>query len=134
LVSPYDPKTGEGVIGRTTLSDAYERNRFLQDQNFNPMLQVAYTVIDDFNGDNFDHGPLGFIGGASSALSSRVVCPLAIIRHRLAHLCGAGVEASCGGILPTGNRVEHPRRLPVYRGNYLDLDPTYKDAWACCCG
>jgi len=70
---PHDPKTGEGVIGRNYAIRRLRRNRFLQDQNFNPAVGW-HTVIDDFNGDNFDHGPLGFIGGASSALSSRVVC------------------------------------------------------------
>ena len=58
---PYDPRTGEGVIGRnysyqvTSSVDAYFDNK-----NFNPFIASGAIgmCIDDFNGDNFDHGPL----------------------------------------------------------------------------
>ena len=64
---PYDPKTGEGVVGKNyayqTMSSV---NVFFDDKIINPFIGAGAlaTVIDDFNGDNFDHGGLGFIGGA----------------------------------------------------------------------
>src|SRR3546814_4156570 len=37
-----------------------------QDRNINPFMGAGAlgTSIDDFNGDNFDHADLGFVGGA----------------------------------------------------------------------
>jgi gluconate 2-dehydrogenase alpha chain len=64
---PYDPKTGEGVVGKNyayqTMSSV---NVFFDDKIINPFIGAGAlaTVIDDFNGDNFDHSGLGFIGGA----------------------------------------------------------------------
>ncbi|HEY0202411.1 MAG TPA: GMC family oxidoreductase, partial [Burkholderiaceae bacterium] len=66
---PYDVATGKGVVGRNY---AYQLNAgvsmfFDQDKPMNPFVGsgASGSVIDDFDGDNFDHGPLGFIGGAT---------------------------------------------------------------------
>src|SRR5690349_6281718 len=65
---PYDPNTGEGHIGRNfthqTMSGVigfFDKDKY----NFNPFIASGSIgmCIDEFNGDNFDHGPLGFIGG-----------------------------------------------------------------------
>ena len=65
---PYDPVANQGVIGRNfthqTISDAigyFDKDKF----NFNPFIASGSIgmCIDEFNGDNFDHGPLGFVGG-----------------------------------------------------------------------
>ena len=64
---PYDPQTGQGVVGKNyayqTMSSV---NVFFDDKILNPFIGAGAlaTVIDDFNGDNFDHSGLGFIGGA----------------------------------------------------------------------
>src|SRR5262249_15276665 len=58
--------SGEGVIGRnysyqvTSSVDAYFDNKI-----FNPFIASGSIgmCIDEFNGDNFDHGPHGFVGG-----------------------------------------------------------------------
>ena len=66
--APYDPQSGQGQIGRNfshqTLSTAlgfFDKNKY----NFNPFVSAGSMgmCIDEFNGDNFDHGPLGFVGG-----------------------------------------------------------------------
>ena len=59
---PYDPKTGEGVVGKNyayqTMSSV---NVFFDDKILNPFIGAGAlaTVIDDFNGDNFDHSRPG---------------------------------------------------------------------------
>ncbi len=64
---PYDPSTGAGVVGKNyayqTMSSV---NVFFDDKILNPFIGAGAlaTVIDDYNGDNFDHSGLGFIGGA----------------------------------------------------------------------
>ena len=65
--TPYDPRSGQGVIGRnfsyqvTSSVDAFFDKGF----NFNPFVASGAIgmCIDEFNGDNFDHGKLGFVGG-----------------------------------------------------------------------
>src|SRR5579862_9601618 len=65
---PYDPQTGQGQIGRnfTHQTMSYASGFFDKDKyNFNPFVSAGAIgmCIDEFNGDNFDHGPLGFVGG-----------------------------------------------------------------------
>ncbi len=66
--TPYDPSSRNGVIGKNfthqTPSSAigfFDREKY----RFNPFMAAGAIgmCIDDFNGDNFDHGPLDFIGG-----------------------------------------------------------------------
>ena len=66
--TPDDPQSGQGQIGRNfshqTMSGAigfFDKDKF----NFNPFIASGSIgmCIDEFNGDNFDHGPLNFVGG-----------------------------------------------------------------------
>ena len=61
--APYDPVANKGVIGRNfthqTISDVesfFDKSKFI----FNPFIASGAIgmCIDEFNGDNFDHGPL----------------------------------------------------------------------------
>jgi len=65
---PYDAAANTGVIGRnythqtvSTVNGFFDRKKF----NFNPFIASGAIgmCIDEFNGDNFDHGPHGFVGG-----------------------------------------------------------------------
>ena len=64
--TPYDPKTGEGAVGKNY---AYQItsgvNVFFDDKILNPFVGAGALGIgiDEYNGDNFDHTGLGFIGG-----------------------------------------------------------------------
>src|SRR6516165_4045900 len=65
---PYDPTTEEGVVGRNYAYQTVSAATVFYDTdvNINPFMAsgASGTVIDDFSGDNFDHGPHKFIGGA----------------------------------------------------------------------
>jgi gluconate 2-dehydrogenase alpha chain len=132
--TPYDPATGQGVVGRnysyqTTSSVAAF---FDQDIVINPFMAsgASGTVINDLAADNFDHGNLGFIGGAYVG---------AVNSH------GRPIEYQP---VPPGTpawgkswkqavvkHYNHTVRLSIHgssvsqRQNHLDLDPTYRDAW-----
>ena len=130
---PYDPKTGEGVIGRNyayqTLTNVIG---FFKDQNFNPYVAGGgmATVIDDFNGDNFDHGPLGFIGGGF--IGSFVTGGLPISYHPTppgTPMWGREWKRAVVESYQRATGLNIHAACQSYRGNYLDLDPTYKDAW-----
>jgi len=131
--TPYNPSTGEGVVGRNYAYQAGTgATMFFENQVFNPFMGsgALQMAIDDFNGDNFNHAGLGFIGGGSLTLSSTGARPIdthptpvgtprwgsawkTAVAHYYQRFLGMGVQA---GVL-------------AYRGNYLDLDPTYRDAF-----
>jgi gluconate 2-dehydrogenase alpha chain len=132
--APYDPATGQGLVGRNyayqTMSSATVF--YGDDVNINPFMGAGAlgTVIDDFNGDNFDHSKAGFVGGAYVACHNTGGRPIlyhpvppgtprwglpwkqAVARH-YNHTLGIGSH---------GSSMAH-------RANYLSLDPTWKDAF-----
>src|SRR5258706_10772993 len=70
---PYDPVKNHGVIGKNY---AYQTSGhvklFFDHKVFNRFMGGggSGTVADEYNGDNFDHAGLGFIGGAHFAVQS----------------------------------------------------------------
>jgi gluconate 2-dehydrogenase alpha chain len=132
---PYDPVANTGVIGRnythqtvSTAAGFFDNKKF----NFNPFIASGSIgmCIDEFNGDNFDHGPHGFVGGGylghvqtgARPIESTPTPPgtpkwgaawkTAVRENYLSTVKpGAGVHGS----------------FYAYRDVYLDLDPTYKD-------
>jgi gluconate 2-dehydrogenase alpha chain len=87
------------------------------------------TVIDDFNGDNFDHAGLGFFGGAyiqasvtnGRPITARPVPPGTPRWGRQWKQATAKWYNHAFGVNASGCSYAH-------RENFLDLDPTYKDA------
>lgn len=128
----YDPATGEGVVGRNY---AYQLNggaalHFDKEQPMNPFVGAGASghAMDDFDGDNFDHGPLGFVGGASINCINTGGRPI----QQLSLPAGTptwGAEwknaAKENYVYQTS--VGSQGSVMSYRDNYLDLDPTYKD-------
>ncbi|MGH6676522.1 MAG: GMC family oxidoreductase, partial [Xanthobacteraceae bacterium] len=132
--TPYDPNTGKGQIGRNfthqTTSGAlgfFDKDKY----NFNPFIASGAIgmCIDEFNGDNFDHSKVGFVGGGyigevqtnGRPIESTPVPPgtpawgskwkQALRDNYLSTIVGG----SCHGSMYS------------YRDVHLDLDPTYKD-------
>jgi gluconate 2-dehydrogenase alpha chain len=132
---PYDPQTNEGQVGRNfshqTVSSAigfFDKDKYI----FNPFIASGAIgmCIDEFNGDNFDHGPHGFVGGGYLGQVQTSGRPIentltppgtprwgakwkeAVKDNYLSTVnSGAGAHGSCYS----------------YRSNHIDLDPTYKD-------
>ncbi len=104
---PYDPKAGTGVVGRNYAYQITSSVDVFQDDIVNPFMGAGALgqAIDEFNGDNFDHGPEGFIGGGYIALWNTGGRP--IIQQ----------TAGARGHAQVGRRVEaRPRReLPARR-------------------
>ncbi|MDI9229665.1 GMC family oxidoreductase N-terminal domain-containing protein, partial [Serratia bockelmannii] len=65
---PYNPISNEGVVGRNFAYQNISTLKALFDKNTttNPFIGAggAGVAVDDFNADNFDHGPHGFVGGS----------------------------------------------------------------------
>ncbi len=133
--TPYDPSSGNGQIGRNfthqTMSSAlgfFDKDKY----NFNPFVAAGAIGMccDEFNGDNFDHGPHGFVGGgyiAQVQTNGRPIESTAVppgtpawgVKWKQAlrdnYLSTINSGGACHGSFYS------------YRDIYLDLDPTYKD-------
>jgi gluconate 2-dehydrogenase alpha chain len=131
---PYDPKTGEGVVGRNYTYQTTGGPTVFMDEsvNINPFMASGAngTMIDDFGGDNFDHSQLGFIGGQYVGAIMTNGRPIEF------HPTPPGTPA--WGVewkRAVARHYNHTIAIQQHgtsaasRLNYLDLDPTYVDAW-----
>jgi gluconate 2-dehydrogenase alpha chain len=132
---PYDPKSGDGQIGRNfshqTMSTAlgfFDKDKY----NFNPFIASGSIgmCIDEFNGDNFDHGPHGFVGGGylgQVQTNGRPIQTTAVPPGTPAWglKWKQALRDNYLSTLNTSGAVH--ASFYSYRDNYLDLDPIYKD-------
>lgn len=130
---PYDRGTGKGVVGKNY---AYQfeagATAFFEDKEWNPYMGSAGVgvCIDDFNGENFDHAGLGFFGGGYIACAPAAAPPIAgrNVPHGTPRWGAEWKQAT----VKWYNRVARfNTQGSVYanRENFMDLDPTYKDAF-----
>jgi gluconate 2-dehydrogenase alpha chain len=131
---PYDPKTGQGVVGRNYTYQTTGGPAVFMDQsvNINPFMASGAngTMIDDFGGDNFDHKDLGFIGGQYVGAIMTNGRPIEF------HPTPPGTPKwGLDWKRAVAQHYNHTILIQQHgtsvasRLNYLDLDPTYRDAW-----
>jgi len=130
---PYDPKTNRGVIGRNYAYQITSSVAVFTDEIMNPFMGAGALgqAIDEFNGDNFDHGPEGFIGGGYIALWTTGGRPILQQRDlpEGTPKWGAGwKKAMQENYLRSASIATHGSVMS-YRDSYLDLDPTYSDIY-----
>ena len=129
---PYDPASGKGAVGRNYCYQTQAgTDAFFEDKYFNPFMQAggSHTGIDDFNGDNFDHAGLGFLGGGYLSCTANGMQPIgARVFPRGTPNWGAQWKRDM--VKWYGRSVRFATQGCSYasRTNFLDLDPTYKDA------
>ena len=129
----YDHKTGKGAVGKNYCYQVSGNavTVFFQDKEINPFMAAGAhgVLIDDFNGDNFDHSGLGFFGGAwiqagptnGRPIATRPVPPGTPRWGREWKTATAKWYNHAFSIGASGCNYAH-------RENFLDLDPTYRDA------
>lgn len=128
---PYDPNTGEGGVGRNY---CYQTNSavqlFFDDKNFNPFAATGAfgQTVDDYNGDAFDHATLKFVGGAGINCNPTNGRPISFrpVPPGTPRWGSAWKKATKENYLSSFSFTSQGSSYPI-RGNYLDLDPTYKD-------
>ncbi|MFJ5770533.1 GMC family oxidoreductase [Psychrobacillus sp. NPDC093180] len=132
LGRPYDPETGTGVIGKNY---AYQMTSaastgFFKDKEFNLYAGTGALagVLDDFNGDNFDHTDLNFIHGGNIALGHYGKRPISN-NSVPKGTPGWGKEFKDESIFWANRSLSVGSQGSVMpnKENYIDLDPTYKD-------
>lgn len=129
---PYDHGTGKGVVGRAYCYQTVSGTSiFFEDEQLNQYMGAGAlsAQVDDWNGDNFDHAGLGFIGGAGILVVSRGSRPIGNTDFLPAGTPRWGSEwkkayqhAFQNGTVVFGQGTSYS-----HKDSYLDLDPTYKD-------
>jgi len=131
--TPYDPVTGRGVVGKNYCYQYTDAGVtvFFEDKENNPFMATGAfgTIIDDFNGDNFDHASLGFIGGGhiSAGMSNGRPIATRALPPGTPRWGKEWKQATAKWYRRWFN-VSGTACNYAHRENYLDLDPTYKDA------
>ena len=132
--TPYDPRTGTGVIGKNFAYQTFNYNTLFFDPGTftNPFIAAGAggsVIVDDFNSDHFDHSELGFIGGAyiiGGQTGARPIQQLAVPDSTPAWGAAWKTAAKANYLHTTG--VTTHGSVMSYRDAYMDLDPTYKDS------
>ena len=131
---PYDTETGDGVVGRNFCyqTDSVVNTFFRKSIYINAFMGAggAGQAIDDLNGDNFDHGPLNFIGGGVLWGRQSGTGPVRGIPLPKGYpKWGSSWKAAIKDNYLHTSQIEAQCSSMPYRQCFLDLDPTYKDAF-----
>jgi gluconate 2-dehydrogenase alpha chain len=129
--TPYNPATGQGVIGRNysyqVTSDVLA---FFEGKIFNPFVASGAIgmLLDDWNTNNFDHGPHGFIGGGYVGMCQTNGRPIQTTPVPPGTPgWGADWKRAVRASYQTAITPVTHGSCASYRDNFLDLDPTYRD-------
>ncbi|MBI0537994.1 GMC family oxidoreductase [Roseomonas sp. KE2513] len=129
--TPYDPATGQGQVGRNFSYQTVATARaFFEKERFNQFAGAGAlgAIVDEFNGDNFDHGPHGFIGGGYIIGQNTGLRP---IEQRV--LPADSPRWGMAWKQANNKWYDHNVNVGVHAGstsrrqNYISLDPTYTD-------
>jgi gluconate 2-dehydrogenase alpha chain len=129
---PYDVRTGKGVIGKNYCYQFEAGGEaFFEGREFNPFMGAPgmASAIDDFNGENFDHSGLGFFGGGYILCSNGGAPPIggrALPKGE--PRWGVGWKQAEAKWYRCNTRFNTQGSVYAHRDNFMDLDPTYKDA------
>jgi gluconate 2-dehydrogenase alpha chain len=129
---PYDRNRGEGVVGRNyanqTVSGA---SVFFEGQHLNPFIGAGALAqsVDDFTGDNFDHGAVDFIGGANALVHSTNGRPIGLANGVPPGTprWGSDWKKAYQESYQNYNSIYCQGNSHSHRDVFLDLDPTYQD-------
>ena len=130
---PYDPVTGKGTVGRnlthqvsfSTVTAFFEKplNRFMGSG-------AAGVLVGDLSGDILDHTELAFIRGGTLQAPSHGYGPIGnfgIVPKSVESKWGSAWKKAALDYYDKTGRLAFQGEHLAYKGNHMDLDPTYKD-------
>ncbi len=134
--TPYDPQTGEGVVGRNYSYQVLANvQAFFEGENFNPFVAGGHTGTntDDYGTFHFDHGAVEgrpFVGGGLLGAVHLSAFPMTWTPTPPGTPAWGAEwkQAAVDWYASTMNINVHASCMS-YRQNFLDLDPTYTDAY-----
>jgi gluconate 2-dehydrogenase alpha chain len=132
---PYDPAAGRGTVGRNlTHQVSFSAATAFFEKPLNRFMGsgAAGTMFSDFDGDVFDRSNLPFLRGGNIVGRSARSLPIAE-----AGVLPPSVKATWGSEWKKAllyhydrvGRVGFAGEHLAYKGNFMDLDPVYKDRW-----
>ena len=131
---PYDPQTQKGVVGKNyAYQTGANATLFFDDKIFNPFMATGglLTVMDDFHSNwEFDRTTTGFVGGTTIFGGMFHGRPLEY--HPVSPgtpSWGTAWKESMAKWYLRSMRISSNGSVMANRYNYLDLDPTYKNAF-----
>jgi gluconate 2-dehydrogenase alpha chain len=130
---PYNPTSGKGTLGRNLTQQVYlpAATAFF-DKPLNRFMGSGASGVRlaDFDGDLFDHSGLPFLRGGilmAQSLGFRPIANFGVVPQSVKPKWGSEwKKAALNNYDRTGNIVFHGEHL-AYKGNFMDLDPVYKD-------
>jgi gluconate 2-dehydrogenase alpha chain len=129
---PYSPTTGKGVVGKNYCYQFEAGGEaFFEGREFNPFMggPGMSIAIDDFNGENFDHSGLGFFGGGYIVCANGGAPPISgRVLPKGEPRWGLGWKQAEAKWYRCNTRFNTQGSVYAHRDNFMDLDPTYRDA------
>ena len=130
----YSPAASNGAVGRNLTHQVTGGATLFFDRPLNRFMGSGSAAIfmADFNGDLFDHSGLHFLRGGLIEAPSHGYAPIQNFG-----VVPRTVKATWGADWKKAGLYHYDRTAHIgfsgehfaYKGNYMDLDPTYKDDW-----
>lgn len=130
---PYDPKSGTGTLGSNfTHQVSFGAATLFFDQPLNRFMGAggAGITMHDFDADVFDHADLPFIRGGILHVNATGALPIAsfgVLPDRIKARWGSEWKKESIHYFDRVGTVSFAGEHLAYKGNYVDLDPVYKD-------
>lgn len=128
----YDPETEEGTLGRNYCYQTFGGARGFFDTQFNTFMGAGALGmgLDDYNGDEFDHGDLDFLHGGNIAVTQTGSRPIATnITRPETPSWGAEFKQETVENYTRTIRVQGQCATSPHKDNYLDIDEEYTDVY-----
>lgn len=131
--TPYDPQTGKGTLGKNYCYQLTPSvDVFFDDKILNPFVGAGALgmIVDDWNGDAFDHSHLGFLHGGYIAAYMTTGRPIETeLLPKGTPKWGSKWKQAFVKNYLTSMSLSLMGSVMPNRDNYLDLDPTYRDVY-----
>jgi gluconate 2-dehydrogenase alpha chain len=131
---PYDPATGAGTLGSNLTHQLQMAGATIfLDKPLNRFMGSgsAAIFISDFDGDIFDHSQLPFLRGAAvyaNSFGHRPIANFGVVPDSINSNWGSEWKKAALDYYDRTGNINCSGEHLAYRGNCMDLDPTYKDA------
>ena len=130
---PYDPATNGGTVGRNlTHQVSLPAATLFFDRPLNRFMGSGASgiTVSDFNGDVFDHSGLHFLRGGNfhgSSGGNRPIANFGTMPQSVKSNWGSEWKGKALYYYDRTGRISFEAEHLAYKGNYMDLDPSYKD-------
>lgn len=132
---PYDPATGKGTLGKNlTHQVSFAAATVFFNKPLNRFMGsgASGVLMSDFDADNFDHSDLDFLRGGLLEVRNSGAHPIADfgeVPPSVGTRWGSEWKKAAVEYFDRTGRITVSGEHFAYKGNYMDLDPVYKDGY-----